>query len=305
VVPYNFVRPPRVSRERRSALDAVHSRFALALQVMFSSRLRTSIDVTVSGIEQVLFSEFLLSLGSPCSAFVFRTSGQDDVRGVLDLGPEMAYCLIDRMFGGPGDPENIERALTPLEQTVVRSIAERMLGLLREAWQEHLPLTAEITSFESDPEALRIANQEDHVLVAHFEVRMGTFTGPLTIVLPMKTLESFLQDRSAVRFQSKNARRDPASRPLLESCLQHARVTVSARLPALSLSTRDVAHLAEGQVLHTGSTSDTHVEVHVNGRLRFTGSLGQVRKRIGVRVSQPVVVPEPQRRGRLKEGRIS
>jgi flagellar motor switch protein FliM len=305
VVPYNFVRPPRVSRERRSALETVHSRYALSLQAMLSSRLRTSIDVTVASVEQVLFSEFLMSLGKPCAAFVFKVGAHDDASGVIDLSSDFAYCLVDRMFGGTGEPEKIERGLTPLEQTVVRSIAERMVGLLRESWQEHLVLASEISGFESDPEAIRIANPDDHVLVANLEIVSNGLAGAIAICLPMGSLESFFQDRSAVRLAGKVKQRDRASRPHVESCLQHARVTVSARLPALQLTTREVAHLEVGQVLHTGSLTDADIEVHVNGRLRFIGTLGQVRRRVGLRVTQAVIVPEPQRRGRLKEGRIS
>lgn len=304
VVPYNFVRPPRVSRERRSALENVHSRFALALQAMLSSRLRTTIDVTVASVEQVLFSEFLMSLDKPCASFVFKAGAHDDSGGVIDLSADFAYCLVDRMFGGTGEPAKIERGLTPLEQTVVRSVAERMVGLLRDAWQEHLPLAAEVQAFESDPDAIRIANPDDHVLVASVEIKAPSFTGLIAICLPMGLLESFFQDRSAVRLAAKGTQRDHASRVHLESCLQHARVVVSARLPALRLTTREVAHLEVGQVLHTGSTADAGVEVHVNGRLRFIGALGQVRRHVGLRITQAVVVPEPQRRGRFREGRI-
>jgi flagellar motor switch protein FliM len=198
----------------------------------------------------------------------------------------------------------VVRALSPLEQTVVRSVSERILGILREAWQEQLAIAPEITGFESDPETLQIANQEDHVLVANLEVRSGPFQGQIATCLPMSALESFLQDRSTVKLQGRGVRRDPGSRALVESTLQHAHVAVSARLPVLRLSTREVARLAPGQILHTGSTTETDIEIHVNGRLQFVGALGQVRRRIGLRIVQPVLVPEPERPGRLKEGRI-
>lgn len=304
VAPYNFVRPPRVSRDRRSALEAVHARFALALQAFLMSRLRTTIDVTVVGVEQVQFSEFVLSLASPCAAFVFKTGGALEGHGVIDLDPGFAYHLVDRLFGGPGEPEPLDRGLTALEQTVVRSVTERLLGILKDAWQEQLAIAPEITGFEADPETLQIANHEDHVLVANFEVRSGSYQGPIAICLPMGALESFLQDRSPVRLAARGARRDGRRRTLVESTLQHAHVSVSARLPLLRLTALEIARLAPGQILHTGSTTESDIEVHVNGRLRFVGALGQVRRRIGLRVARTVLVPEPERRGQLKEGRI-
>src|SRR5437870_10928736 len=69
VLPYSFARPPRVSKDRRATLDAIHARFALALQALLSSRLRTPIDVVVESVEQVTFAELVAALSSPCAAF--------------------------------------------------------------------------------------------------------------------------------------------------------------------------------------------------------------------------------------------
>ena len=305
VVPYNFVRPPRISRDRRTALDAVHQRFALSLQTLLSSRLRTTVDVTIAGVEQVLFSEFLLSLGSPCAAFVFKTGGSVEGHGVIDLSTDFAYHLVDRLFGGPGEPEKLQRGLTPLEQTVIRGMTERMVGVLREAWQEQLAIAPEIVGFESEPEALHIAAGDDHVLVANVDVRAGQFLGQLAICLPTEPLDAFLQDHSALRLQGRVAKREPGRRPPLAAPLQHARVTVCVRMPAFRMTTRDVAHLAPGQVIDTGSSSAADLELHVNGRFRFVGTIGQVRRGLGLRISHAVLAPEPQRSGPLKEGRVS
>jgi len=60
VVAYNFVRPPRLSKERRATLESVFSRFAISMQGFLTSRLRVPIDVALKGIEQANFSEFFL-----------------------------------------------------------------------------------------------------------------------------------------------------------------------------------------------------------------------------------------------------
>ena len=61
VLPYNFLRPPRISKERRVQLESIHSRFALSVQSMLSSRLRVPMDVSCT-VEQATFSEFVLSI---------------------------------------------------------------------------------------------------------------------------------------------------------------------------------------------------------------------------------------------------
>jgi flagellar motor switch protein FliM len=43
VVSYNFLRPPRIAKDRRVQLESIYARFALSLQSMLSSRLRTPV----------------------------------------------------------------------------------------------------------------------------------------------------------------------------------------------------------------------------------------------------------------------
>lgn len=284
VVPFNFLQPPRVSKDRRTLLQTIYGRFALSVQSHLSSRLRCPMDVAVSSVEQATFGEFLLSLGAPCAAFVFRSEGGNGGYGVIDLGTGFSFYLIDRLFGGPGEPTRLRRAVTPLEQSVVRGVAERILGLLKDAWEDYLPLAPELVGFESNPDALQVTSREENVLIANIEVRSGAFRGFTTVALPMSMLEAFLQTATP-SVHNAPAHATP-NRVQVESGLRHVRLAVSVRMPPLWLSARTLARLEVGQVLPTRQPPDGVLEVHVNGQSRFLGTLGQVRRRLGLRITQ-------------------
>ncbi len=305
IAPYSFVRPPRVTKDRRATLEAIYGRFALALQALLMSRLRAQIDVQLSSVEQATFSEFILSLASPCAAFTFKLGDRLGGQGVMDLSTEFAFHLVDRLFGGPGEPLEIGRSLTSLEQTVVKGVAERMLALLRDAWQEHLPIAPELTGYESSPEMLKITGKDENVLVAGLEVRSGSFHGIVTVCLPMATYELFVQDRAEAGRVTGRALAEPGlHRADLESALQDAQLSVTARFPRFWLSARAVAGLREGQVVLSGRPADTPLELHVNGRLQFLGALGQLRGRLGLRILSSASAPATQRPARTWEGRV-
>jgi hypothetical protein len=175
VVPYNFSRPPRVSKDRRANLESLYARFALSLQGLFASLLRQPLDVVVGSVEQAMFSEYILSLGTPCASFVFEVGDRMGSQGAIDLSTDFAFHLVDRLLGGPGDPQSLQRPLTQLEQAVVRNVTERTLGILKESWTENLVMAPQITGFESNPEMLQIASREDNVLVTNLEIRSVTF----------------------------------------------------------------------------------------------------------------------------------
>ena len=109
-VPYNFLRPHRISKDRRSTLTNIYTRFAVSTQALISSRLRLPTDVLVGSVEQATFGEFIMSLGNPCASFVFDLGNGTGLQGVLDLGIDLSYQLIDRMFGGPGGDARREPA---------------------------------------------------------------------------------------------------------------------------------------------------------------------------------------------------
>lgn len=303
IVPYNFSRPPRVSKDRRANLESIYQRFALSMQGLLASLLRTPLDVVVGSVEQAMFSEFVLSLGTPCAAFTFQLGDRLGGEGAMDLSTDFAFHLVDRLFGGPGDAQNVQRPLTPLEQNVVRNIADRSLALLREAWHDHLALEPKVLGFEANPEMLQITSREDNVLVANLEIRSTNFTGFMTMCLPMAALESFLQEKGGSR---AHARIDGAaqSRLHVEASLQHAQMSVAARFPTVWLTARQLGELEPGRVLQIGQGTDEPVEILINERLRFEGTLGQVRRHLALRVTQRATKPAADRPIQSKQGRV-
>ena len=288
VIPYNFLRPPRISKDRQALLNGIYTRVTVALQSLLSSRLRTPTDVTVSSVEQATFAEFIFSLPNPCAAFIYDLGDKVGGQGVLDLSTDLSYHLVDRLFGGPGETSDVKRPLTSLERAVTRGIADKIAGLVKEAWHEHLDFSMAYAGFESSPDALQIANREDNVLVANIEVRAGSFSGLLTMCLPLLSLEAFLQEKPArmmTNGRASQAERAEA-RSVMEQSLRAARLGITVRFPPFFLRAGDLASLKVGQVIHTGHPSDVPVEVHVRGHRQFLGVLGQRRQYVGLRITQ-------------------
>ena len=290
VIPYNFLRPPRISRDRQATLDAIYSRFALGVQAMLSSRLRTPTDVSVSSVEQATFAEFIFSLANPCAAFVFDLGTEGNAQGVLDIGTDLSLFLVDRLFGGPGDNADLRRPMTQLEMMVIQGIVSRTLSALAESWQDYIPMKPQRVGFEANPDALQVSSREDNVLVSNLEVRSGPFSALLTVCLPLHALEAFLQEAPARGIRSQIA--DTADRDRWKAHvginLQASVVDVAVRFPQFLLTTGQIAALAEGSIVHTGHPLESPVELHVSGSRRFLGKLGHVRQFLGLHVMKPV-----------------
>ncbi len=307
VIPYNFLRPPRVSRDRQATLETIYNRFALALQGMLSTRLRAGTDVVVSSVEQATFAEFQFSLANPCAAFVFEMQADSGEYAVMDMGTDMAFYLVDKLFGGPGESVNMNRSITTLERLVIQGIAEKTLETLADVWKEHHDFTPVNVTFESVPDALQVASREDNVLVANLEVKSGNFAGWLSVCIPLSSLEGFLQEKPARSMQARlrGAKEDRERyRADVEATLKLAKLAVSARFPAFALKSTELAALGEGKVILTGHALNVPVEVKVRGRQYARGEIGQADGHIGLRVTEVLDRKKGAPAPRIPKGRL-
>lgn len=305
VVTFDFRHPPRIARDRRVNLEGIFGRFASAMQAYLSSRLRGPADFVLSSVEQATFGEYVFSLAAPCAAVVFDLS-KGGHQAILDLGTDLAFFMLDRLFGGPGESPSLKRGMTPLEQTVMKGVADRTLELFEHAWRDDHRFDVEYVGFESTPETLAIAGRDDPVLVTTFEVRSGRFAGAISICIPVHALEKYLQERPS---QAASASLLPeadrvVNRQILESSLRGANMDVRARFPLFRLRAGEVADLAAGQVIHTGHHLEVPIELMVSGRRRFLGVMGQMHRNIGVRVTEIAESPGQNNSTKSPRGRV-
>jgi flagellar motor switch protein FliM len=304
-VAYDFLRPARLPRERHAAVESVYARFASRLQALLESQLRQPLEVAVASVELASASEFLQSLPVPCAAWLMApaaTAATAAAPGVLALEVQLAQRIVERLFGGASFGARPERALTPLEQNVVRAVVEKMFADLRESWRAQSPLALELGAAESDPSSIRCTDREAGMLVAVFEVRAKESLGSVTVGLPQSLLEQPRPARTTERDVAPRAESEP-ERALMSAHLRRAHVSLAVQLPRVWLPAHEVAAFRAGQVLSTGLGLESTIDVTVNGRLRYRGVLGQVDGRLGLRITQTVDALGAERTGRDREGR--
>lgn len=286
---YDFRRPARVSKERLRTLEAMYERLVKGLEGWLISRVRGQMEVRLQSVEQFSFGEFTLSLPMPCSSFIFDIAGTGQ-KGVIDVGPEFSTYIIERLFGGEGTGNALTRTLTPIERMAVRSVADKVTGLLQEIWQDHVPMDLSISGFESSPEILQVVNREDPVLVANVEFSTGNVSSLLLICLPFSVLDKFFtshgQQRTGLLTTSDQERETTRQRS--EAALRATKVPLTARLPDFQLSMRDIAGITEGSILPTGISTDARIILRAGTQERFIGHPGRVNGHLAVRILDAV-----------------
>jgi flagellar motor switch protein FliM len=292
---YDFRRPHRVSKDRQHVLEAMYGRFVKSLEGWLMGRVRGVVDLRVQSVEQISFGEYVLSLPANCNSFIVDIKdkeGEDAVgeQAVIDIGRELAYYLVDRLFGGGADATILDRAMTPIERLAVRVVAERIMTLVQEIWEDHVELELSLAGFESIPEVIQAAAREAPVLVTNIMASFGGQESLVSIALPLSVLEKFfVMATGTTGARAQQARREPpGQRVMTEGALRATRVDVAARLPDFRLSMRDIAALKAGSMLSTGIPIDSNVNLFVGKQARFKTAAGRVGRKLAVRVLEPL-----------------
>lgn len=282
---YDFRRPHRMSKERLRTLEAMYEQVVKTLEGWLIGRVRGGLEMQLQSVEQLSFGEFALSLPTPCASFMMNVRDSGGQMGIIDFGRELCGFLVDRLFGGSTEPAVPERGLTPIERMAVRIVAERLTGLMEDAWKDHIPLQLDLTGFESIPEILLGGNRDGTVLVATIAVKAGGADSLLLLCLPAPVLEKFFSSYRDQKVNSRLVPQRPEDREVTESMLRNTHVSVAARLPEFRIEMRDLAALRVGGMLSTGVPVDAELSVLVNGQKRFRAAAGRSGRRMAMRIT--------------------
>ena len=99
ITPYDFKRPERVGKEQMRALQTLHEGFGRNFGAALSALLRSIVEVKLTSVDQLTYSEFVFSLENPTC---FNLLKAEPLEGnlILDINPSILYPIIDRLLGG-------------------------------------------------------------------------------------------------------------------------------------------------------------------------------------------------------------
>lgn len=286
VVPYDFRRPDRVSKEQLRSLYLLHDLFAHSLSSSLPVFLRAISEVTLISVEQQAYVEYLYGLPDPTAIFTLAMHPLQGV-AVMELNPSIAFPVIDRMLGGQGDPMAVPRAVTEIEQRILEGFLKIVVDDLREAWRPLIELDLQITGRETRPQMLQIVAPNEVVLAIVFQVQIGDARGMLSLCVPAITLEPILQQFNQSLYSRIREVPPVQTRALLKS-LSQVEFPLAAEITGTRAAIDDLMRLAPGDVLRLDHSTEQLVTISIGGIPKFAGSLIAKERRLAVQIVSEV-----------------
>ena len=227
-------------------------------------------DVNILSVEQFTYSEFLMSLPDP-TAFYALSIQPIDALCALEMNPNVAFTMIDRMLGGQGRGAAPTRALTEIEQNVIDAVVKLICDNLTETWHQIVDVTFKISGRETRPQMLQVSAPNEVVVLLGFDVRIGEARGMLNVCIPASVIESVGASFTQTWHRT---RREPtvSDRRHLHDNISRVKLRVTANLDT-TLPARELLMLAPGEVVSLGHLLRDPLEIRVQDSSKFTGRL--------------------------------
>lgn len=279
---YDFKRAMRYSKEQLRSITRIHENFTRLLTSYLSAQLRTFVQIEIDLVDQVNYQEFIASIPSRTILNIFEVKPMDE-KMVMEINPQVAYSILERLLGGHGDPSSRNGTLTEIETVLMQKIFTRAFDMYQEAWKNIENIKVKWEAIESNPQFIQIASPNDTVIIIALRTTIGEITGRMTLCLPHFIVEPVLPKLSTHQWLSSMAKTAVPQHDILKDNLDTVNIPVVAEIGKATLQVSDLFNLQIGDVIgiETGK-----LQVKVGHMTRFLGNPGLQKGHYAVQVEQ-------------------
>ncbi|NJP36344.1 flagellar motor switch protein FliM [Alkalicoccus luteus] len=283
---YDFKRALRFSKDQVRSITRIHENFARLLTTQLSAHLRTYVSISVASVDQLPYEEFIRSVPKMTILNVFEPYPLDG-RFVMEMNPNIAYAMLDRMLGGRGEPYNKVENLTEIEIKIMTQLFQRMLEVFREAWLSVEEFDPVMEDVEVNPQFLQLVSPNETVVVISFSTAIGEASGMINICLPHVVIESILPRLSFhLWMQEKQKERNDEEIESLEWHVKGSRVPFVVELGRTDVTIEEFLSLGSGDMIELNQKYDRPLTARVGEESKFKVQPGKMKQSLAVQVTE-------------------
>ena len=184
---YDFARPAKFSKEHLRTLEIIFEHYGRLLATNLPVYLRKNVQVEVINSEALTYSEFSNSLSNPV---VIGITNFSPLPGnvVLELAPNLAFAMLDRMLGGQGAPLEKAREFSEIELAIMERVFSTCVELLRVPWETVVDISPRLERIETNSQFAQIISPSEMIALVTLNITIGDVDGLMNICLPFLCL---------------------------------------------------------------------------------------------------------------------
>ncbi len=286
VQPYNFWSPARFSKEQMRAGELVHEDLSGRLTTSLPTFLRTNVRPHLVHLEQGRFADFIKDF--PASTlFHLITLAPLPGHMVLTMSANVSYLILEQRLGGKIEGKVTERALTEIDQSLLRGMVEHMLGDMKTAWSKVAALEPSLEDSTINQHWVTMVMGNERVILLTIELSMQGVTGTISLFIPFNTLKPITNVLNPHIWIAgrKEHQQDPLARQVALQSMLKANIPVRVLLGGADLPLKDLLSLQVGDVIALEQEIEKPLVVLVANKKQFYARVGRANKHLGIQIT--------------------
>ena len=293
VTSYDFKSPDRVGKEQMKTLQTMHEGFGRKFAAGLSAMLRAVVDVKLTTVDQLAYSEFIFGLENPTCFNLLRA---EPLEGnlILDINPSILFPMIDRLLGGGKEPTTTaRRPLTEIEQRLVLRVAKMFLGELKHAWENVIDLEFEVIQTESNPQLIQVVPPNEVVIVLCFEVALVEVRGAITLCIPYNSFERISNKLTSTNWTGYSSKKQatPQTIKQISKDIRNMKALVKVKLADTTMKVYEFVNLKVGDVVCTQKNASSPLLVSVEGIPKYWAMPGKYKGYTAIEIADNIEDP--------------
>lgn len=284
VATYDFRRPTKLSRDSIRLLQVTFETFARRLTTLLTSGLRQVCHVSPTDISQQSYDEYVTGRQAP-TLMVQVAMPQLPGTAVLEFSLPVALAAVDHMLGGPGGDQQV-RPLTDIETSLIDGLLDQILGVLQYSFEPLVSVRPTRGAIEYNPQFVQIVGASDAVLVALFDMTIGSQKCELSLCFPLAPLLPRLARNDTDALGAAADDETASLRERLSERFGDMPIDVSVEFVPTRLSTTDILSLAVDDVIPLTHRVGTPLAVRVGDVTYATAVAGRSGKQLAALISE-------------------
>lgn len=283
---HDFRRPSKFAKDHLKTLHIINENYARLVTNFLSGYLRTLVQVEVISVEPLSYYEFNNSISNPVIlAVVDFTPLAGSI--ILEMAPNIAFALIDRILGGKGTSLERIRGFTEVELAIIERIIIQILNLMREPWENVISIRPRLEKIETNAQFAQIISPNEIVALVTLSARVGEVEGMINICIPHMVVEPIVSKLST-KFWFSTVEKEITKETLksIETKIENTKVPVKALLGKTTITVNDFLELQQGDVISLDSHVIGDLDILIGDLLKFKAKPGVKKNKVSVKITE-------------------
>ena len=285
---YDFRNPQKISKEQLRTLEIIHENFGRYMQTFMTGYLRAPTKVSLLTVDQFAYNEFSNALSNPAFLSIVNFNPLNG-QILIDMSTNIVYTIIDRLLGGDGTDKQEIRAFTEIELSLLKSMMQKVVFDLADAWDNVIELNPTLDKIETNPQFAQIVPPNETIALITMSIEIGELEGMMNMCIPYMLLEPVLDKlNSKFWFSTSTKEHSDEEKKAIKNRILATRVPVVAQLGSTSIPVRDIYNLHPGDVIKLGQDSNDLIALKVGSSVKYMGEVGVINKKMAVKIKEVI-----------------